>query len=77
MERRVIKYDIKNLEAEQRGRGLGIDTARWTLIITAQVNGSESLGKILTDVERRLTSRRDQGSATGGAAGDAAGDADD
>ena len=50
----MIKYDIKNLEAEQRGRGYGRDTTDWTLIITVHVHDQDKLGAILTDVERRL-----------------------
>jgi hypothetical protein len=71
-EQRVIRYEIENLEAEQRGRGAMSASRPWTLIITARVNGSESLGEILTDVERRLKSRRDADGADGGAAGGAA-----
>jgi len=49
-----VKYDIKNLEAQQRGLGTGVKVSPWTLVITVQVNGSVRLGEILTDVERRL-----------------------
>jgi len=51
----MIKYEIKNLDADQRNQGLGIvDPRPWTLEITVKVTGSTSLGEIVTDVERRL-----------------------